>query len=169
MILLLVAASLVPMQVLAAKKLISEYDGQVKYVEGYDGKVGDACVATITQSESFDGPLNFPLNDSELFYSNKDKVLADLGTGNKKIEVKNKKTTAQEGIEILNLHLRKKGSLNVLKLSRIIPSQIQVNALSVLEITSGRIRLRKNFDGNEAKKLLDSSPTCFFCEKVLAF
>jgi len=123
MVLVSVAATLFPLQVLAGDNLIGEYDGKVKYVEGHSGKAGDACVASITPTTTFSGSLKFSLNDAETFEFDQKKINDLVQSGKKQFALKNVPAMGKDGIEILNLSLRENGTLSFLKLSRIVKYQ----------------------------------------------
>ena len=123
---LLIVAILFPLQALAAD-LVGEYDGQVKHVDGYSGKVGDPCVASITQSESIGGILKFSLNGAETLEFEQKKVNDALQSGKKKVELLNKGGTFGRDIEVANLSLGNDGTLKFLKLTRKYPFKSSFN------------------------------------------
>jgi hypothetical protein len=114
---MLIAGLSMAFPAVAATNLPGEYEGKIKEVEDYSGKVGETCVVKIGSSDRYGGSTSFSVNDVDTMLFENKNVDAALASGDQQIKLH---TPGRQlaGSETVNLKLRPDGTVQYLKLMR---------------------------------------------------
>jgi hypothetical protein len=99
----------------ASEKLLGAYEGKIKEVEGYGGKVGETCVVKIEASDRFGGSTTFRIDDSQTLLFGTKEVDAALGSTDAQAKLYTPGGTARCD-ETVVMNRRPDGTLRFLKL-----------------------------------------------------